>query len=286
MMKALYAAIAASFGLATAIPAVAQTAAGSTTDPAAAPAMEGQAAAPSPICTDRPTKANVVCTVPAGMVQIETDLVNWTRNTDAGVRTDTILYTNPTIKYGLGKLTDIEVNIAPYETIDVHAGGVKSSIGGVGDLYIRLKQQLTGGTGKVQVALIPYVKAPTAKQGVGNGEWEGGVIAPVIVSLPQSWTLNVGPEVDILADGDLRGGHHAQLVGLVNLSKSVGKATFYGEFWTAQNFDPAATVRQYSADVAAAYLIRPNLQIDLGGNFGLNRFTPDAQVYLGLSTRF
>lgn len=27
-----------------------------------------------PICTDRPTKANSVCTVPAGRVQVESDL--------------------------------------------------------------------------------------------------------------------------------------------------------------------------------------------------------------------
>lgn len=281
-MTSVSATLAALFLLAAASPAVAQSVA---SDPATAPLPAPLAAAPAPICTDRPTRANVVCTVPEGMVQIEADMVNWTRNRDAGARTDAILYTNPTFKYGLEKLTDVEVNIAPYETIDTHAAGTAASVGSVGDLYVRLKQQLTGGTGKVQVALIPYVKAPTAKVGVGNGEWEGGVIAPVVVSLPQGWTLNVGPEVDILADGDLRG-HHAQLVSLVNLSKSVGKATLYAEFWNAQNFDPVRTVHQYSADVAAAYLIRPTLQIDLGANVGLNRSTPDTQVYLGLSTRF
>ena len=40
------------------------------------------------------------------------------------------------------------------------------------------------------------------------------------------------------------------------------------------------------ADVAIAYLLRPTLQLDLGANFGLNRLTPDEQVYVGLSTRF
>lgn len=242
-------------------------------------------AAPTPICTDRPTKANVVCTVPTGGFQIETDLGNWTRNSDGGVRTDTILYTNPTFKYGLSSRTDIEVNIAPYETVHAHADGLTDKIGGVGDLYVRLKQQLTNGTGTVQVALLPYVKAPTAKLGIGNNRWEGGLIAPVIVSLPKGWSLNVGPEVDVLADGDGHG-HHTQLVTLANLSRSFGKATVYFEFWNAQNFDPAGTVHQYSADLGLAYLLAPRLQLDLGGNFGLNRFTPDTQVYVGLSTLF
>lgn len=248
-------------------------------------AQDTAAAAPSPICTDRPTKANAACTVPAGAVQIEADGINWTRNTDAGVRTDTILYTNPTVKYGLGAHTDVELNIAPYETVRARAGGASDRIGGVGDLYLRLKQGLTGSSSKVQVSLIPYLKVPTAKIGIGNGKVEGGVVAPVVFSLPAGVSLNLGPEVDVLADADGRG-RHAQLVGLANLSKGVGKATFYAELWSAQNLDPARTVRQYSADVAVSCLIGPRLQIDAGGNLGLNRATPDAQLYLGISTRF
>lgn len=269
----------AAFCLSTAFPAAAQSAPGDSAASASTPSA-------SPICTDRPTKANVVCTVPQGMVQIEADAINWTRNQDAGVQTDTILYTNPTVKAGLGKSTDIEVNIAPYETVRTTVGGLATQIGGVGDLYVRLKQQLTGGSGKVQVALIPYVKAPTAKLGVGNGEWEGGLIAPIVFTLPQGFTLNIGPEIDVLANSDLRGDHHIQIVSLANLSKSVGKVTFAAEFWNAQNFDPAQTVHQYSADVAASYPVTPTLQFDVGANFGLNRYTPDAQVYLGISTRF
>ncbi|WP_174278540.1 transporter [Sphingomonas bacterium] len=243
------------------------------------------ATAPAPICTDRPTKANAACTVPAGVVQLETDLGNWTRNTDGGVRTDVVLYTNPYLKLGVGPHTDVEANIAPYVTARASAGGSHDTIGGVGDLYLRVKQRLSPSDSKVQIAVLPFVKAPTARLGIGNRRWEGGVAAPVVFSLPQGFTLNFGPEVDLLADGD-RHGRHAQLVGIANLAKSAGKATIYAEFYSAQNYDPAGTVHQYSADTAIAYLLSPTLQIDVGGNFGLNRFTPDAQVYFGLSTKF
>lgn len=245
-----------------------------------------EAPPPAPICTDRPTKANSACTASEGTLQIETDVVNWTRTSAGDVRTDVILYTNPYLKYGLGAHTDVEVNIAPYVTARTRTGDLHDTVEGVGDLYVRLKQGLTAPDGKVQVALIPFVKAPTAKLGIGNREWEGGVAAPIVFALPQGFTLNFGPELDILADGDLSGGRHAQLIGVANLAKSAGKATFYAELWTAQNFDPAGTVRQYSADVAVAYLLTPVWQVDVGGNFGLGRNTPDAQVYLGLSTRF
>ena len=242
--------------------------------------------APAPLCTDRPSRANAACTVPSGAVQVEADAINWTRFSSGGVDVDTILYTNPTVKYGLGGATDIEVNIAPYETVHVSGQGLRDTLGGVGDLYVRLKQQLTTPGAKTQIAILPFVKAPTARLGLGNRRWEGGVALPIIFTLPSGFTLNLGPEVDVLADGD-RHGHHANLVGIVNLSHAVGgKGTLYGEFFSAHNIDPAGTVHQYSADVAYAYLISPRLQIDLGGNFGLNRFTPQTQVYAGISTRF
>ena len=250
-----------------------------------AQAGTGGTSTPAPICTDRPTKANVACTVPTGAIQIEADVGNGTRNSVAGTRTDTILYMIPTIKYGLGARTDIEVSIAPYETVRTRSNGSTHKLGGIGDLYVRLKQEIADPSARTRISLIPYVKAPTAKVGIGNGKVEGGVIAPVVFTLPAGFALNFGPEVDVLADADGQG-HHAQVVSLINLSKAFGKATLYAEFWNAQNFDPARTAHQYSADVALTYLLKPTLQIDVGGNFGLNSETPDAQLYVGISTRF
>jgi hypothetical protein len=258
------------------VPAAAQTTTGA---PAAAASV-------APICTDRPTKANAACTVPEGAIQIEADAINWTRFSAGGIDTDTILYSNPTIKYGLGPSTDVEVNIAPYATVRVHGRGTDDTLGGVGDLYVRVKQRLTDADAKTQVALIPFVKAPTARFGIGNKRWEGGVILPVVFSLPSGFVLNVGPEVDLLADAD-RHGHHVNLVGVANLAHAVGaKGTIYAEFWNAHNIDPTGTVHQYSADVAYAHAVSPQLQLDLGGNFGLNAATPDAQIYAGISARF
>lgn len=78
-----------------------------------------------------------------------------------------------------------------------------------------------------------------------------------------------------------------QLVGLVNLGRTLSpRLTAYAELWTARNYDPTGTVRQYSLDGALAYALSPRLQIDAGLNFGLNRATPDLQLYGGFSTRF
>ena len=239
------------------------------------------------LCTDRPTKATSACTVPKGMVQIETDLINFTRFKVDGVKVDTTLYTSPTIKYGLGSATDIEASITPYETIRVHGGGVgDASIHGVGDLYLKVKQRLTDPGATNQFALLPYIKIPTAKFGIGNRKVEGGIVGTGQFGLGNGFSLTVSPEADLLADADLHG-RHVQLVGALNLGKSLSSSVSASvELWTAQNFDPAATVDQYSLDGGLAWVAAPNLQLDLGANVGLNQVTPDLQVYAGVSTRF
>jgi hypothetical protein len=253
---------------------------------AAAPAIAQSPAATAPICTDRPTKSNAACTVPRGRFQLETDLLNWTRTEAGGARTDVLLYTSPTLKYGLDERSDLELNLAPLVEVRTRAGGLRSSRTGVGDLTVRYKRRLTGPGASTQVAVIPFVKAPTARRGIGNGEWEGGVILPFNVTLGSA-TLTLVPELDLLADSDDAGDRHLQFQGVVNLAFPIASKTIVAvELWTAQNWDPVATVRQYSADAAVSYLLHDDLQLDVGGNLGLSRSTPDLQLYLGLSTRF
>lgn len=252
-------------------------------------AQSAEAAAPAdigPICTDRPTKSNAVCTVPEGMVQIETDLFFWSRTDLGPVRSDVLLYTNPTIKYGIGANTDIQVNIAPVVEVRSEVGGITTSQTGIGDLFVRLKQRLTGPDSKVQVALLPFVKVPTAERGIGNREWEGGLLVPVQVPVGKA-TLTLVPQLNLLADALDPTDRHLEFQGVVNLAVPIApRTTLAGELWTLQNWDPAGTVRQYSADAALSYLLNDELQLDIGGNVGLNRATPDVQLYVGVSARF
>jgi hypothetical protein len=241
---------------------------------------------PGPICTDRPTKSNAACTVPEGMVQVEADLFSWTRIATGPARADVLVYSNPTLKYGLGPDSDIQLNFAPLVEVRTRAGGQTVSQTGVGDLTVRFKQRLTGPDSRVQVALLPFVKAPTAETGIGNGEWEGGLLVPVQLPAGKA-TLTLVPQLNLLADAFAPDDRHLEFQGVVNLAYPLApRTTMAVELWTSQNWDPAGTVRQYSADAALSYLLNDALQIDIGGNFGLNQATPDIQVYAGISTRF
>jgi len=242
-------------------------------------------------CTDRPTKSTGTCTVDAGHLQIETDLVNFTDDRWGLATTQTWLYTNPTLKLGVTNTLDLELNIAPWETITSrdHVSGARTTVSGVGDLYLKAKLNLLGDDGgDVSVALQPYVKAPTARAGIGNGQVEGGLIVPVVIALPAGWSLNIAPEADALANAAGEG-DHVNIAGLLCFSHPVSKTlTASVEVWSDYNFDPQGAIRQYSFDLGLAWVpaSHPNVQLDGGINFGLDAATPAEQVYVGVSKRF
>jgi Putative MetA-pathway of phenol degradation len=240
--------------------------------------------------TDRPPKANVPYTVDAGHFQYETDLVNLAFNQASGtVHTDTLLVPNPTFKFGLTNNIDLEIN-AP-AGIGIHsfdaASGASSTVWGVNDVFLRTKVNLWGNDGgSTAFALLPYVKLPTASAGIGNGAVEGGVIAPLSISLPKGFTLLFNSEVDVLKNS-ADNGRHANFINLVTVSHELVKdLTLYVEGWSDYNNDPLQPSTQYSFDLAAAWLVRRNLQLDFGVDFGLNRATPKVQVFAGVSQRF
>jgi Putative MetA-pathway of phenol degradation len=243
------------------------------------------------LCTDRPTKSTGPCTVDAGHWQVESDVYNYTTQTIGGVTTVTQLFTNPTLKLGLTNTLDFEINIVPYEQVSTHdkATGITTNAGGIGDLFLKAKWSLLGDDGgNVGFALVPYVKVPTAPLSIGNGKVEGGVIAPIQFNLPNNMQLVIDPEVDILADGS-GSGYHANAISLVSFTAPVSKTVnLSAELWGDVNFDPAGTQTQTSFDLGAAWIPAkaPNFQLDGGVNIGLNKNTPGAQAYLGVSQRF
>lgn len=254
--------------------------------PALLLAAAAAAASKPPICTDRPTKANAVCTVPAGRFQLESSLLGWSRIESGGATAKVLTAGASVVKYGLSEQSDLQLGLTPYVRIRSKEAGSASSLSGVGDVTVRYKHRLSGDGAPVQWALIPFVKLPAAKRGIGNGKVEGGLAVPVSLGLGGGITATLGPEMDVLADGDGQGRHLA-LVNLVNLSGTVARRlTLAGELWSNVNFDPGGTIKQASADAALAYAVSETFQLDLGVNAGLTREAPDVELYAGISVRF
>ena len=236
--------------------------------------------------TDRPPKANSPYTVDAGHFQYETDLVVFGYGNTDGVQTRDWTVFDPTLKLGLTNTIDGELQVTPYESAVTRTGAATTRLAGVGDTFARLKINLLGDdSGTVAMALLPYVKLPTARAGLGNDKVEGGVILPVSFSASGGFTVIVMPEGDYLKDS-AKSGYHGAFDFLVNVSHALDKRwTAYGEIFTTQSLQ-ASEPAIYTLDAALTCALTTTLQLDLGGNFSLNGVAPRAQLYTGLSQRF
>jgi hypothetical protein len=240
-----------------------------------------------PICATRPGKSTAPCTVPPGQFQLETGLADWSVQRTGGERDTSIAIGETSFKYGLTDRSDIELDVTPWQRSASRVEGTHDSVSGFGDVVASYKQQLTAPEATLQLTILPFVKIPTAKHALGNGKWEAGLLVPVLYSIGQSpLSINLTPEIDWVADGDGHG-HHAAMAQVVDLGWQVSeKFSLSGELWGQWDGDPGGTTRQYSADGAVAYLVNNGLQLDAGANFGLNRNTPDVELYGGISKRF
>jgi hypothetical protein len=245
------------------------------------------AADEGPICADRPGKATSTCTVPAGHWQVETGIADWTLQKEGGERDTAVVLGETTLKFGLNDGSDVEVDFAPWQRAMSRGPGFGEQSSGISDIRIIYKRMLTSADAPLQVSLYPYVKIPTAKRPLGNGKWEGALLIPMTYSIGKSpFTINLTPEVDWVADGD-RHGYHPAMSQVASLGWQLNdKLNLSGELWGHWDWDSSGTTRQASIDGAVAYLLTNSVQLDAGANFGLNRVTPDVDIYAGLSKRF
>ena len=240
--------------------------------------------------TDRPTKSNVPYTVDAGHFQYEGDFFfhgfDNTSTPDSNI--SSWIVGNPTLKLGLLNNVDLEVNFSAHNSIETstRSTGASNMASGFGDMFTRIKVNLWGNDGgSTAMALIPYVKIPTAPQGIGNRFAEGGLIAPLAIALPGGFNSIVMGEVAYLKNPN-DDSYHANFPALININHKIGESvTAYAEIYA--NWSTHRDVRDiYTLDFALAWSPLPNFQLDIGVNIGLVPAAVPYQIYAGISQRF
>jgi hypothetical protein len=225
-----------------------------------------------PFCAERPGKATPPCILDAGHAQLEVGLA------DAVLQPhdNTFAFGAAELRLGLTRRAEAEFGWTPLIT----GQGT-----GVGDASVGLRWALTDpdrdGTA---VSAQVFATAPTATHGFGAGGWSGGVRLPLSVSLG-GLSLGATAEGDVLRDGDGRGTHRGGSLTLA-AARTFGALSLGAELWGFVDDDPAGRTRQASFDLTAARSVGDNAQMDAGVNLGLNRATPDVEVYAGVARRF
>ncbi len=249
--------------------------------------VPAHAMAEEPICADRPGLSTPACSVPQGKVQVETGLVDWTHDDGGGVESDTLTLGGSAVKVGITDRLHLEVDFAPYVRVREDLGGSTSRLSGFGDIAVAAKYRVSTATAPVQMAVVPFIKIPTAKRSLGNGKVEGGLIVPIGYTIPETaLSLALSPEIDVNSDPDGSGYHlaTAQVIGLgASLAPALSASVELAGYW---DFLPDGTVRQFLFGGSAALLLSNDLQVDAGINLGLNRESPDLELYSGIALRF
>jgi Putative MetA-pathway of phenol degradation len=240
--------------------------------------------------TDRPTKSNLPYTVDAGHFQYEGDLFlhGFDGSSTPGTNISAWTVGNPTFKVGVLDNLDLELNVPAYNSVQTttRSTGTTTTASGVGDVVTRAKLNLFGNAGGgPALALMPYIKWPTAPQGIGNRFVEGGMAAPLAIPLPAGFTAVLMGQIDIAKNpGD--NGYHVNLPALININRQIfDGVTAYAEIYA--DWSTRSDVRDiYTLDFALAWGPRPNLQFDIGVYIGLVPAATPYQIYAGVSQRF
>ena len=228
-----------------------------------------------PLSTDRPDTTESPYTVDAGHFQFEMEIAAWAK--DGRERELTLGELNA--KIGLDAATDLQV-VLPFYT-QVRNGGE-----GFGDIEIRLKRNLWGNDeGSTALAVMPFIKLPTAHGDLGNDEFEGGLIVPLAFEGPAGWSCAVMAEGDIEADED-GSGHHFTAVTSATTSHEVTENT--GVFFELVSVLSAESGADWEAyfNTGMTWAVTPTWQVDGGVRLGLTDASTDFTPFLGVSTKF
>ena len=244
------------------------------------------------LSTDRPDKTESPYTVDAGHLQIELDFATYTRDTDRSggqiIRAETLGIAPVNLKLGLTNSTDFQLLIDPYvrKTVKDRAAGTRDRIDGFGDTTIRLKHNLWGNDGgSTALALMPFVKLPTASRGIGNGAVEYGLIVPLAIEVSDRIGIGLMSEVHLLEESDGQG-YAATFINSATMSFGItDRLGAYTELFTERSTERGARWVA-TADVGLTYAVTGDLQLDGGVNLGITEAADDLQLFFGISRRF
>jgi hypothetical protein len=92
-------------------------------------------------------------------------------------------------------------------------------------------------------------------------------------------------EMDIVKNA-FDSNYRVNIPALLNVNRTIFEnVTAYAEIYANWSTNPQAP-NIYTLDFAVAWQPRPNFQLDVGINIGLNAAAPPYQIYMGIAQRF
>lgn len=240
------------------------------------------------LCPDRPGLGTPACTVEPGAVMLEIGLADWALDRAADSRTDNWTFGDALLRAGLTSSLEVQLGWTMLGHVRERdrATGDANRRTRTGDVTIALRQNLSNPDGSgFSVALMPYATLPLGGEGVGTGDWGAGLIVPVSFELG-AVSLGFTPHLDAAVDSD-GNGHHTAYGSVAAMGFGVtDDVSMAAEVSLTRDRDPGGHMTEALAGLSAGWQPDADSQWDVGANIGLNRESPDVELYFGFARRF
>lgn len=169
-------------------------------------------------------------TVKPGRFLLEMDALSLTVDKGEGYKYTAFGVASTFLTTGLTHNWDIQIGAELFFTQKVEVSGFTDSDSGIGDLYVRTKYRFYENTETgTALAIMPYVKLPTASTEFSTDAVEGGIIVPWTTTLPGAFSLHAMAELDFLRN-DADDGYDTYWYASAALNRQMTKAIrLYGE---------------------------------------------------------
>lgn len=244
------------------------------------------------LATDRPDVTESPNTVDAGHVQLEMDIVNYTRDRamtgEAGPATTSRVGFAPVmLKLGLRHNVDVHVFVEAYGTQTQRMPSLGRTLHwrGVGDLGLRVKVNLWGNDGgTTALAAMPYV-ALSRTETPGPRQLAAGLVFPFGAELGGGFEFGAMAQFDVQRLGQ---GEPYDLSSL--FTATVGRTITggFGAFVELVGTNSLTSRQPYVAlaNGGVSLQVSRDLKFDGGMAVGLSGAADDLRPFLGLSARY
>lgn len=211
--------------------------------------------------TDRPGVTDSPLTSAPGKFRIEATAFGLTYDEGEEVNT----FGNAFLNAGIFKDTELQLGFGGF----INQPEARDPKSGAADTVLRLKYNVTGNEGgDTAFAILPYLVLPTGEEGFGSDKVSMGINFPLSFTLNEKVSLGVMPIWFHEPNQDKSGLHHDfQLATIVGFRVIEELEIFVQALNKASTETGSGWQALYGG--GAAYLIRPDFQVDLELNSGV-----------------
>lgn len=243
-----------------------------------------------PMTTERPSKTISSFIIDVGHLQVETTLYSLTRDTEKSKRSkQQSAFNSTTLRFGVTATSEISVvvpSIIWQKTRDV-SDASSSNVRGHDDTLLRFKKNIFGGDSTKNggsLAMMPYLKIPTANKSLGNDYYEGGLKTHYDHRF-NDYSLSYLFDVADVKKTNLIG-RTAWFGNVLDVGKNfTDKLYAYTEFASYKRWESGTSAKNY-LNCGVIYQLTKNTTIDVVTNFGVSKAADDFNLITGFAHRF